>query len=73
MPAPTDNIIQHAAQSMTPEHWFIVLGIIAGAMLVALVICIHGVWQEVRRGEQQLQHDLERSESRAKAGGHEHL
>lgn len=68
MNAPTDNLIQHIAQSMTPTHWSYVLAIIVAALVVSLVICLVGVWREVRRDEAQLQRDLERS-TRAKEGG----
>lgn len=69
---PTDTFIQHIAQQMDNSGWA-VLGLIAiVAMVIAIAACIHGVWREVYRDEQRLQHDLERSESRAKAGGHEH-
>jgi hypothetical protein len=73
MNAPTDNVLQHIAQSMTPQHWTLVLAVIVASLVVSLVICLVGVWREVRKGEADLQRELARSESRAKAGGHERL
>ena len=63
---PTDTLIQHIAQHMTPTHWGIVLGLIFASLVTAIVICLVGVWREVRRGDEQIQQQLARSTERAR-------